>query len=92
MATSFDPAKHDRTLADRGLALKDAARVFEGPTDSAVDDRRDCGEVRVVTVGWLDGLMVVIVRTPRADARHVTSMRKADDREQARYRERLEAR
>ncbi len=92
MSISFDPAKRDRTFADRGLAFEDAARVFEGPTYSEVDDRHDYGETCVVKVGRLDGRMVVIVWTPRGAVRHVISMRKANDREQARHRERLESR
>ncbi len=92
MSISLDPAKRDRTPAGRGLAFEDAAWVFEGATFRAVDDRRDHGVVRGVTVGRLGGRMVVIVWTPRGDVGHVISMRKANDREQARHRERLEAR
>jgi uncharacterized DUF497 family protein len=33
--------------------------------------------------------MVIVIWTPRGDARHVISMRKANDREEARYRHRL---
>jgi uncharacterized DUF497 family protein len=33
--------------------------------------------------------MVIVVWTPRADARHVISMRKANDREKARFGQRL---
>ena len=43
----------------------------------------------MVTVGHLEGRMVVVVWTPRGRARRVISMRKANDREQAHYRERL---
>jgi uncharacterized DUF497 family protein len=89
MPISFDRTKRDRTLLERGLAFEDAERVFEGPTVEGVDDRRDYGEGRIITVGLLDGRMVVIVWTPRDGGRHVISMRKANDREQARYRERL---
>jgi uncharacterized DUF497 family protein len=33
--------------------------------------------------------MVIVVWTPRGEARHVMSMRKANEREKARYRDRL---
>ena len=39
----------------------------------------------------LRGRMVVVIWTPRADARHVISMRKANDREKARYGSKLDA-
>lgn len=90
MEISFDPAKREATLAERGLDFADAALVFEGVTLDAPDEREDYGEIRMVTVGHLLGRMVVLVWTPRGDARHVMSMRKANEREQARYRQRLE--
>ncbi len=90
MAISFDRRKRDRTFAERGLAFEDAETVFAGPTYELVDDRKDYGELRIITVGWLNGRMVIVVWTPRGDVRHIISMRKANDREQARYRQQLE--
>jgi uncharacterized DUF497 family protein len=49
------------------------------------DDRQDYGETRYLTIGHLRGRMVVIVWTPRGGDRHVISMRKANDREQTRF-------
>ncbi|MBF3384733.1 BrnT family toxin, partial [Burkholderia pseudomallei] len=46
-------------------------------------------ESRYITVGTLDGRMIVMVWTPRGEARRIISMRKANDREQARYAHRL---
>lgn len=85
MQISFDPAKRDKTLLERGLDFADAATVFAGHTYDLIDDRFDYGEERVITVGRLDARMVVLVWTQRGPARHVISMRKANDREQARY-------
>ena len=85
MDITFDPAKRDKTLHERGLDFADAAEVFEGVTFRFVDDRHDYGEVRMIAVGMLRGRMVVIVYTDRPTGRHIISMRKANDREQARY-------
>lgn len=89
MATIFDPAKRDATLAARGLDFADAEIVFEGLVFEFVDERIDYGEVRITTVGLLHGRMVVVVWTERGNDRHVISMRKANDREQRRYLHRL---
>jgi len=62
----------------------DAALVFAGTTFEVEDDRRDDGETRIVCFGLLRGRMVVVGYTPRGADRHVFSMRKANDREQAR--------
>ena len=85
MRISYDPVKRDRTLAERRLDFKDAARVFAAPTVSFVDDRRDYGEVRWISVGHLDGRLMLIVWTQRGDRRHIISMRKANEREQEKF-------
>lgn len=89
MEITFDPAKRDATLENRGLDFADAAEVFAGQTFRFEDDRADYGEVRTIAVGMLRGRMVVIVFTDRTTGRHIISMRKANDREQARYRNEL---
>jgi uncharacterized protein (DUF4415 family)/uncharacterized DUF497 family protein len=76
MAITFDPDKRDRTLRDRGLDFADADAVFRGTTIDIPDLRQDYGELRIRTVGYLRGRMVVVVWTQRGDARHVISMRK----------------
>jgi uncharacterized DUF497 family protein len=90
MKITCDPAKRAATLAERGLDFEDAAEVFRGDTLDFPDDRRDYGELRIVTVGRLHGRMVIVVWTPRSSARHVISMRKANAREKARFEKRLE--
>lgn len=85
MAITFDPAKRDWTLAHRGLDFAAADAVFDGPCFSFEDERFDYGEARIVTVGSLNGRMVLVVWTPRGADRHVLSMRKTNAREQARY-------
>ncbi|WP_430914070.1 BrnT family toxin [Methylobacterium sp. sgz302541] len=89
MGITFDPAKRDWTLRERALDFADAEAVFAGPVFEADDDRQDYGERRIITVGLLQGRMVVVCWTPRGADRHVFSMRKANDREQARFADRL---
>lgn len=86
MDISFDPRKRDATLLDRGLDFADAVEVFEGDIVlEREDDRQDYGETRIVTVGHLSGRMVVVCWTARGEVRHIISMRKANEREQARF-------
>ncbi len=84
MRITFDKAKRDKTLADRGLAFEDAVVVFEGVTLEVEDARRNYGETRMICYGYLAGRLVVIGYTPRGAVRHVFSMRKANEREKAR--------
>jgi len=57
--------------------------VFESTNFETEDSRKDYGERRILCFGMLRDRMVVIGYTPRGAARHVFSMRKANDREQA---------
>ena len=84
MRVTFDPAKREMALADRGLDFEDAVLVFEGVTVEVEDTRKDYGEVRIICYGTLAGRMVVVGYTPRGAERHIFSMRKANEREQAR--------
>lgn len=89
MAITFDSAKRDWTLRERGLDFVAAEEVFAGPIFTFEDERADYGERRFITLGLLNGRMVVVGWTPRGADRHVFTMRKANDREQARYASRL---
>jgi uncharacterized DUF497 family protein len=84
MRITFDPIKRDKALAERGLDFVDAASAFEGVTLEVEDIRKKYGEVRIICYGMLAGRMVVVGYTPRGADRHVFSMRKANEREQAR--------
>lgn len=84
MRVTYDPEKRERTLEDRGLDFDDARFVFAGVTLEVEDTRKVYGEVRIICFGLLAGRMVVVGYTPRGADRHVFSMRKANDREQAR--------
>jgi uncharacterized DUF497 family protein len=49
VAITYDPAKRERTLAERELDFEDAAEVFAGTVLTIRDDRRDYGEERYRT-------------------------------------------
>lgn len=87
MKITFDPAKRQAALSGRGLNFVDAEIVFAGRTITVQDTRRDYGEARFQTVGFLADRMVMVVWTPRGEARHVMPMRKCNDREKAIYQE-----
>ena len=90
MRVTFDPAKRVRPLDERGLDFEDAELVFAGVTIEIDDTRRNYGERRIICYGILAGRIVVVGYTPRGSARHVFSMRKANDREKARLAPHLE--
>jgi uncharacterized protein len=78
---SWDEAKRQATLAARELDFADAEQVIEGRQFTRRDDRRDYGEPRFITVGFLAGRFVVVTWTPREGGRRIISMRHGHDRE-----------
>ncbi len=89
MRITFDPQKRARTLKERGLDFDDAAEVFAGRHTVVQDDRKDYGEKRYISAGFLRHRMVVVVWTPRGGGRHVISMRYCHAKEEALWREEL---
>ncbi len=89
MQLSYDTAKRDKTLTERGIDFADAVGVFEGAHFTVEDRRHDYGEIRFITAGLLLERLVVVVWTLRGADRRIISMRKANEREQALYRHRL---
>lgn len=81
MRITCDPAKRALTLQERGLDMRSAKDVFAGPHFTRADDRRDYGEPRYITAGWLDSRLVVFAWTPRGIARRIISMRYCHERE-----------
>ncbi len=85
MNITYDPAKRAVTLELRGLDMAEAGTIFEGPHVTYVDDRRDYGETRYISIGHLSARMVFVAWTQRGDTCRIISMRKANEREQAHY-------
>ena len=77
--------KRKAILEARGLDMARADEVFAGAALTVTDDRQRYGEDRFITIGFLDGRMVILVWTPRNAAHRIISMRKANEREQALY-------
>jgi len=86
---TYDAAKRRKTLEERGLDFEDAPEVFSGPVYEIEDTRKDYGETRIICFGTLNGRMVTIGYVNRGDTRHIFTMRKANEREQKKFRKRL---
>jgi uncharacterized DUF497 family protein len=89
MKVTFHEAKRSQTLVERGLDFADAELVFASPSFTLEDDRKDYGERRYQTIGYLHAELVTVVWTPRGGATHVISMRKCNDRERRTFADRL---
>ncbi|MBK7218471.1 MAG: BrnT family toxin [Candidatus Promineofilum sp.] len=82
MRFTWHEPKRQLTLQKRGLDFAEAERLFDGPTLTFEDERRDYGERRWVTMGLLGEKVIVIVHTETEDEIRVISMREAEKDEQ----------
>ena len=90
MRLSWDETKRQATLAERGLDFADAGKVLMGSQYTRLDERRNYGEVRNITAGYLDGRFVVITWTPRDGGHRIISMRYGHGQEEAGYQKRMD--
>jgi uncharacterized protein len=89
MKITYDPNKRRKTLQVRGLYFEDAPQIFDGLKLEFPDMRFGYGEMRMVTVGYLNARMVIVIWTPRGETRHIISMRKANEKEQKEFKDKL---
>ena len=90
MQTEWDEEKCRANLEKHGLSFEDAWQVFDGDTITISDERYDYGEDRLITLGRLEGRVVVVVHVARMGKTRIISMRKANAREQEIYQKRLD--
>lgn len=85
MSIEFDEEKRAATLEARGLDIARSGEILDSVNLTFEDKRKNYGESRFITIGFLDGRMVVLVWTPRDGAYRIISMRKANEREKTLY-------
>ena len=85
MRVTYDPAKSLRNDVDRGLPFA-LAEDFDWSSALIVEDtREDYRERRYQALGFIGEALHMLVFTPRDDALHVISLRRANQRERTRY-------
>ncbi len=89
MQVEWDEEKCRANLRKHGLSFEDAWQVFAGDTVTIPDRRYAYGEDRFITLGTLEGRVVVVVHVARGENNRIISMRKANARETKIYQERL---
>jgi uncharacterized DUF497 family protein len=82
---TFDPAKNERNIRQRGLPFEQAANFSFDSALFAVDDRKDYAETRIVAIGLVGDRVHVLCFTETVDGIRVISFRKANAREVNRY-------
>ena len=78
----WDEAKNRANIAKHGVSFERARRIFEGRVVTWVDARRAYGEVREISIGFVDGvLLLAVVHTVRSGNIRIISARPAKRKE-----------
>lgn len=83
MGITYDQAKNERNIRERGLSFERAADFDFVTATFGTEIRR--GEARRIAVGYLDKRLHVLCYIPQPDGIRVISFRKANKREAMRY-------
>ncbi len=83
---TFDPAKNEANIRQRGLPFSLVKDDFDWSTAQITEDRRrDYGERRFRAIGFIGIRLHAVVFASRVTGMHVISLRKANQREGKRY-------
>ena len=89
MEFEWDESKRQDVLRRRGIDLLDAALIFENDVITQIDDRRDYGETRFVSLGLADGECYIVVHTERNGVTRLITAWKGGKDDRTRYQESL---
>jgi uncharacterized DUF497 family protein len=85
MEFAWDEEKHHRNARERGFGFDFAALIFAGPVIEKRDDRKEYGELRMLALGEVDGIILAVIYTDREDVRRIISARRASKKERAEW-------
>ncbi len=91
MKISYDPAKNERNIRERGLSFERAAEFDFAAAVTVEDKRHDYGEIRYRSLGLIDNEVHVLVFTFRDASLRVISLRRANGKERRFYAEEAES-
>lgn len=87
MQIEFNADKAQANAKKHGVRFDEAMLVFFDPDKiDALDDRKEYGEERRIVIGEIEGRGFVVVYALRGNVIRLISARKANEREQKKYR------
>lgn len=85
MEFEWDTIKNQRNIEKYGIDFIDAVRIFEHPTLTIVDNRRDYGEKQIAAMGTVENVILYVVYTIRDGIWRIISARRANRHERKKY-------
>ena len=86
MQFEWDENKNAQNLKKHGISFEEAQEIFDGIVFTAIDERFDYGEIREISIGAIQGVVIVtVVHTERNQLIRIISARKATRQERETY-------
>ena len=89
MTFEWDEAKNRANVRKHGVDFETAKRIFDGPVVTGIDQRKDYGEDRSITIGRVARSLIVVAHTQREGRVRLISARPASRKEKQTYHERI---
>ncbi|MCP4338552.1 MAG: BrnT family toxin [Desulfobulbaceae bacterium] len=89
MEFEWDEEKRQVNIRKHGIDFVGVEELFAGFTITMEDTRFEYDETRFITIGLLNGRIVVVVHTERQEAIRIISIRKATKYEERTYFEQI---
>lgn len=87
----WDENKNRQNLKKHKISFEEAVEIFNGIVFTKMDERYDYGEVREISIGAIQGVVIVTVaHTERNGKTRIISARKATPKERKDYYEYLD--
>ncbi|NES01547.1 MAG: BrnT family toxin [Okeania sp. SIO2F4] len=82
----WDENKNQQNLRKHGISFEEATEIFYGIVFTAIDERYDYGEIREISIGAIQGVVIItVVHTEGNGNTCIISARKATLKEQKIY-------
>lgn len=90
MEFEWDGLKNEANQLKHNISFEEAATVFESVYLTKIDKRKECSEIRLLTLGVVKRvIVVVVVHTDRNGKIRIISARRAKSKERKVYNEYL---
>lgn len=90
MQFEWDEVKNQSNIHKHGVSFETAKRIFEGPVVTWIDQRKDYGEVRSISIGQVEPVaLIVVAHTTRNGRIRLISARPASRKERKAYHEQI---
>lgn len=90
MQFEWNEHKNIQNRKKHGISFEEAQEIFDGIVFTSIDDRFDYEEIREISIGAIQSLVIVTVtHTERSEFTRIISARKATLKERKKYYEYL---